>query len=446
MSKMVFVSSILKVPEEVKNEIKTVIFQYLWGGKRDKIKRSHVINETLEGGLNMIDVDSFLISLKAVWVPKLIAFEGKWTARFSLACARQKIPEHYIWKTTCRNIDKCQMLKNFPEFYQDVICAFNKAKHLKPLNRTSKYEIISEPLWGKELFKVNGHCMHFKNWMMAGVEYVKDLIDQEGNIMSDEDIYRIVGNKGNIMGQLYLVKKSIVKHLKHLDTSIAKYTKISLQPTILWQNKQILINNQKSKFFYTILKDRNKSNGHMESVYSRQFGFDNCRNVWRNVYKQKLTDIRIPKLREFNFKILNNIVPSGCLLHKWKSKISDKCEHCNSPENTEHMLFSCKRVKTLWNLISMSAGIQISWKVIVCGWPGYQNSEKLQCLNMIIVMISYGLFKINSKCKFDGLDYSTIDVNKVALETLLYYRSMSNFSFMSKMLIMFIERIIDILQ
>ena len=53
------------------------MFEFLWG-KRDKIKRSVIINEKMKGGLSMIDIERFFAALKAAWILRLIIYHGRW--------------------------------------------------------------------------------------------------------------------------------------------------------------------------------------------------------------------------------------------------------------------------------------------------------------------------------------------------------------------------------
>ena len=58
----------------------------LWNDKGDKIKRNIMINDYSEGGLKMIDIDSFNRSLKAVWIKKCLDTENQegWKSFFDL--------------------------------------------------------------------------------------------------------------------------------------------------------------------------------------------------------------------------------------------------------------------------------------------------------------------------------------------------------------------------
>ena len=99
------------------------------------------------------------------------------------------------------------------------------------------------------------------------------------------------------------------------------------------------------------------------------------------------------KLKEFNFKLLQNIVPCGRILSKWKANISENCNVCNEIETVRHMLFECERVKQLWIVISQILLYSIKWKDIVIGIPDYNcRSEKINFYNIIISIVAYAIF------------------------------------------------------
>ena len=50
--------------KKIIKDLQTFLYNYLWNGGPDKIKRSVVIQNYDRGGLRMIDVDSFINSLE----------------------------------------------------------------------------------------------------------------------------------------------------------------------------------------------------------------------------------------------------------------------------------------------------------------------------------------------------------------------------------------------
>ena len=67
-------------------EVNKLFYSFLWNGKGDRIKRNVIISDYPDGGLKMIDIDSFSKSLKATWIKKYLDEEnkGKWKIFFDL--------------------------------------------------------------------------------------------------------------------------------------------------------------------------------------------------------------------------------------------------------------------------------------------------------------------------------------------------------------------------
>jgi len=60
-------------PEWVIKEIQDIFFyKFLWNGKKDKIKRTVMINGYEEGGLKMPHIKSLCCALKMTWINKLL--------------------------------------------------------------------------------------------------------------------------------------------------------------------------------------------------------------------------------------------------------------------------------------------------------------------------------------------------------------------------------------
>ena len=72
LPKLIFPLTVLETPNiNFINSIKNKMFEFLWEGKPDKIKRKTIIQNIENGGLKMIDIELFINSLKASWVKRL---------------------------------------------------------------------------------------------------------------------------------------------------------------------------------------------------------------------------------------------------------------------------------------------------------------------------------------------------------------------------------------
>ena len=285
----------------------------------------------------------------------------------------------------------------------------------------SKYEIIEQPIWGNEYFRIKDICLFYKRWTTSNILYVKDLVRADGEIKSDYDLYNDIESKTNIVQEIYVIKNYVLKRLQNVDVSIAPYVQVRIKPYIIYKNKVCLICDQKSKFFYEILKCKKQTRSNMEGIFARNFRFSNTKDLWRNIYDQKLKVFKIPKIKEFNYKLLNNIVPCGQTICKFNANISNKCKLCNDIESVHHMLYGCPSINRIWKEFSVKLKCNITWKNIVCGWPSSTPSSKINCLNMILAVVTYAIFKENSYCKFNNCVYTHNNIERKIKENLLYY-------------------------
>ena len=72
LPKIIYPLTVLETPNlEYINLIKKSMFDFLWDGKPDKINRKTIVQDYKNGGLKMIEIDSFIKSIKAGWVKRL---------------------------------------------------------------------------------------------------------------------------------------------------------------------------------------------------------------------------------------------------------------------------------------------------------------------------------------------------------------------------------------
>ena len=182
----------------------------------------------------------------------------------------------------------------------------------------------------------------------------------------------------------------------------------------------------------------------METIYSREFKFENVKSIWKNVYSQKVKLIKIIKISEFNFKLLHNIVPCGKVISKWQHDISSRCEVCNEIETAQHMLYNCTRIKKIWCVIANVLKIDIKWKNIVCGFPKYEQSTgSLAAINYILSIVAYAIFKENSYTKFQKKPYNEVNIAIKVKMNLISYKLILHETFCGNVMESVFEKVIE---
>ena len=148
----------LIVPKDIVKVIKSMLFKFLWDNKQEKIKRATLIGDKLQGGINMLDIDSFITSLKLKWV-------RNWTENTK---ANWKLIANYFLKDFGENfliffcnIDiKYLILNKVTEFYETRTYNF-----CNDYNTMSFEQIRNQIIWGNKFIKRNKKCLFFKSWI-----------------------------------------------------------------------------------------------------------------------------------------------------------------------------------------------------------------------------------------------------------------------------------------
>ena len=65
---MVYLLSSLPTSQKTLQNVDNILYDFVWGEKGDKIKRTEMINNYNKGELKMIDIRNFNKSLKVKWL------------------------------------------------------------------------------------------------------------------------------------------------------------------------------------------------------------------------------------------------------------------------------------------------------------------------------------------------------------------------------------------
>ena len=154
-------------------------------------------------------------------------------------------------------------------------------------------------------------------------------------------------------------------------------------------------------------------------MWQRKFQAEINKNDWENIYLTNFKTLRYKKFSAFKYKILLNILPCGEKLGKWGKSSSTKCTFCGESEDISHLLYSCPRIKHIWCILSNCLKLNITLKHIILGIPcqNYLSENR----NICIVIVSYAIFSMWSKCSWNNSDYKSVNIANIIKERLSFY-------------------------
>ena len=222
-------------PNSFINNINQLFFKFIWGQKPDKIKRTQICKTYQKGGLNMIDINLYITSLKTTWIRRLLQ---------SPICPWIDLFNDTIFPTRNLSIlgssypsSFCKNIKNL--FWKDVFEAWldvSRAFELK-----CSHDLTNSPLWLNP--NLGEYTLHFPNWKERGINLVGDVINKDtGNMYTFQELSNRYNIHPNILDyhrlKIIILK---IKRVSNLDLNNLPLDYSPVLPShlkILWKHKK----------------------------------------------------------------------------------------------------------------------------------------------------------------------------------------------------------------
>ena len=127
---------------------------------------------------------------------------------------------------------------------------------------------------------------------------------------------------------------------------------------------------------------------------------------WKKIYLLPRKVTTDTKLRNFQYKILNNILLLNKLLFRFKVEDSSVCSFCKLVDETAlHLYYQCVVIKDLWNklknLVGQSLEIpNITPQSAIFGFHDIDNTDII-IINHLLLIFKWYVYKSRDKGKID---------------------------------------------
>ena len=165
-SKLVHTSSVQYISGDVVKEICKIQKDFIWRGKRPKIKHSTLIGNFENGGLKDIDIESKLKVLKLSWIKRLLDFNfHPW--KTLAAKLLEPVEGTKIFHSNLSISRECHK----PTFYKQLI-EFWELTSIGICDELSF--ILNQSVWNNKHITKNGSPLYDTTLSDKGINYIKD--------------------------------------------------------------------------------------------------------------------------------------------------------------------------------------------------------------------------------------------------------------------------------
>ena len=186
VSLLVYIFSPLKTNQTAIEEINKLFYQFLWNGKRDKIKRNILINDYPNGGLRMLDIAYFNKALKITWIKKYLDNEnqGKWKIFLNRELKNQGNELILISNLSKKDMAKCLNISD--PFWKEICETWVEINYENKIASTKQFQ--SQYLWLNSLIRIGNQPVHYKNWVDKGILKIKHIMKNSSQFLTHDEL------------------------------------------------------------------------------------------------------------------------------------------------------------------------------------------------------------------------------------------------------------------
>ena len=381
-------TSLPNPPKETIKRIEKMMYNFIWDGKPDKIKREILTSDYDKGGLRMIDIEKFIWSLKISWVKRILQTESNSLLKHLYENVFKQFGGNILFECNFREADIIKQFKK-KTFLRDLLLAWSKFA-----NKTVISNYHNEIIWNNSNIRVGENTIFYKEWFQLGIKHIKDIYDQQNQTYYS--VYKLQ-EKFNLPATEFLRYMSLINSIPK-DWKYKLKHEIQIVPMESNLLKQIRNQTHVNKFVYNnFMRCSQGAVSKAEIKWNEQFSDETLQ--WKNIYLTVFKSTNDIKLRNFQYKYLMRIVPTNQFLTKCNIVGSALCEFCSMEiETVSHLFWECAHVQQFWTSVAdllrvCDSNINITLKTITFGICQSKPKCDAIVINFIIFLAKYFIFQ-----------------------------------------------------
>ena len=330
VSKLVYLFINLPDPtEQFLSDLDKMLYRFLWDDKPSKIKKTVVIKPYDEGGLKMINVFSFLSSLKLSWLRRLHC--NSQLSNITLAL----YPElrNVVLLGDCYSKTLVNTVNNY--FWKDVLKHYVKlCNHCLP---NDVHEMLSECIFYNSNILRNNTSIFFNNWFDNEIRKIRDLLNENGNFMSFDQFKNAHPNVPTDFLTYQGILNAIRCYLRKSNITLSVNFRIL-------ETKSWFVLCKGNKAVRTVLDSNLMS---AASITKWNVSFPKLH--WKHIFNHCYLTTKDTQLRWFQTRLLHRLIPTNKFLFTRKLADSPICSFCELEEDTlSHLFWYCDYSHAFW--------------------------------------------------------------------------------------------------
>ena len=230
-------------------------------------------------------------------------------------------------------------------FYKQILQYWFEAYSKAP---STIKDVLSAPLWFNNLIQIGQKLVFYKSWSENGINILKDILNDDGVILSRNDLeikFNINIDQMQYNSLTHAIPKDWLKLIK------GKNLEIKLLPIdyVTLHNKTVHISEITCKDLYKHFIHEIKKTPKAQKKWEQYLQTDQIE--WEELYKIPFKVTRETFIQSFQYKIFHRFFPCNYTLAVWYKDKPETCMGCGSVDYPEHYFYDCSLISPFWLLV-----------------------------------------------------------------------------------------------
>ena len=373
MSQLVYIMTVLPAPHKTfMKQVEKLMFEFIWGGKKDRIKRMTLKSKYKDGGLKVPDIALQAQSLKISWIKRYLDENNcaKWKGLMKNVLSLNNEISLFHCNSNAEITKK--IVKN--AFWEEVCAAWENIKQTNTVQAEPQQDCV---LWANKHLNIERNiAVDRKKLMEKGIVRFSDICNmQTKKVLTVNEIS--IKFKIHPMTS-YVIRRAIPASWENKINALQDSVEVALI-------EQIQASSKPASWAYSKLIEK-FSKSLIETCHLKwEMELCNGRRLrWSKVYTILHSAVEDVKLRWLNYRCIRRILPTNKLLFLYKIKETDLCSYCHQIETIGHMLWHCPRVQTFWKSVGyLFQGRNVTYRTVLIGFE-HKNTAACKRINTVL--------------------------------------------------------------
>jgi hypothetical protein len=303
---------------------------------------------------------------------------------------------------------------------------------LRPEQNLTPTNIQNQVLWFNSDITIDGSPFFFPKWYEKGILYVRDLLDQNGNFLSSDDLNNKFGLESNFLNILQL-RQSIPLVWRGLLNVANFVTFEDINGLFIDGHFRTLSQLEGRHIYWTLFDQLKYEDPRCIKKWEDFFQISpeqHSYQVWQAIFQIPFLTCTEPYLQSFQYRLIHRITPCNHWLHSMSITESPNCLLCQTDDTIIHYFIECGSVVDFWTAVgdwlSNLYRVQLNLDVPTILFGSNKTYDWTNQFNYIIIVAKFYLYQSKSVKKHRINFYKFLALLKENLHLKYLYQAKEN--------------------